>query len=93
MKTAKQSSRSSGSSSVKGRKDRQERPSPVGSEVQIADTFSLSVRDVNNLVRFLYTNGWISRESHPDVHILLDEMITWLERQGIKVDMDMKRME
>jgi hypothetical protein len=56
------------------------------------DKFELSVRDTNNLVRFLYTNGWISHEQHPHVHALLDETIAWLERQDIKVSMDMKEM-
>lgn len=54
--------------------------------------YVLSVREVNNLVRFLYTNGWISHEQHPDVHRMLDEMVKWLEQQGIKVSMDMPRL-
>jgi hypothetical protein len=56
------------------------------------ETFELSVRDTNNLVRYLYTGGWISHDHHADIHAMLDEMIPWLEQRGIKVDMNMKRM-
>ena len=90
MKTAKQSSRSSGNSSAREKRDKQSKQS--SSIVAPAATFELSVAQVNNLVRFLYTNGWISHEQHPDVHRMLDEMVKWLEQQGIKVSMDMPKL-
>jgi hypothetical protein len=64
----------------------------LDSSIMPEERFELTVRDTNNLVRFLYSNGWISREQHPHVHVLLDEMIAWLEARGIKVDMDMKEI-
>lgn len=58
----------------------------------IIDTFGLSVRDTNNLVRFLYSNGWISQTLNPGINPLLMEMITWLEARGIMVSLNMEEM-
>lgn len=67
-------------------------PSELVEEVRAADTFNLTVRQTNNLVRFLMMNGWISHEQHPDVHDILHEMTRWLERQGIEVSLHMPEM-
>jgi len=56
------------------------------------ESYQLSVRDTNNLVRFLYGNGWISHEEHPEVIEMLDQMIAWLERQGIHTSMVMPKL-
>jgi hypothetical protein len=53
------------------------------------DFFPLTVRQTNNLVRFLYSNGWISHEQHPDVHEILRQMIDFLEEKGIEVSLTM----
>lgn len=54
--------------------------------------YQLNVQQVNNLVRYLFTSGWISHTRHAEVHVILDDMIKWLEGQGIKVNMDMEKM-
>jgi hypothetical protein len=61
-------------------------------EVTEKDNFPLSVREVNNLVRFLYKDGWISHHDHSDVLDMNRRMIRWLEARGIPVDYKMKEM-